>query len=42
MPLTALENHVFPMFILYSAYIRPKSAQSGLKVCLLVKLFNYD
>jgi len=38
MPLSTLENHVFPMFILYSALIRPKSSQSGLKVCLLVKL----
>jgi len=38
MPLSALENYVFPMFILYSALIRPKSAQSGLMVCFLVKL----
>ena len=40
MPLSAIKNNVFPMFILYSALIRPKSAKSGLKVCLLVKLSN--
>jgi len=33
-----LKNHVLPMFVPYSALIRPSLGQSGLKIYLFVKL----